>query len=729
MKQHRVLGLRRRAALLAGAAGAALGGPALAQDEIIVTGLKRDKAITETPLSVTAFTAETIEREGIDRPLDFIASTPNLTAVEANNAGDLRITIRGDAQPLNTDPPVALVIDGAVLTGATALNKDLLDVQQIEVYKGPLGYLYGRNAISGAIVLTTRQPTNEFEGRAALGYGNGDTAHASAAISGPIVEDKLLFSIAGAVRDSDGFYFNTTREENVDPYTEKSFRGRLDWFATEALKAQFSAFYSRINGGATNYFSQSEIIQTSPESAIVDVNFADYTYVFNVENFNLKEDQLYSLRLDWDLGVGTLTSITAYERQRNIFGSDGYPYTTGSGEGTQYNRRDNKSISQEIRFTSPDDRRFRYQLGGYFVDIDQTPYLLAAVGVDDAGFVRRADTPITSGLNQTTGFSADNVFATAWAVFASGEFDLTDRLELFAGFRYDSEEKEAVDIADGFSATAGAVRSNDYDQFQPAVGLNYQASDDLSVYARWGVGYKAGGFNAAQAFTITGGAAPNEYPKEKASNYEIGFKASAFDGGLTMNGAAFRTVKDNSQQFQFIPNGFLNAVTVIDEIRTWGFELEGAARAGEYFTLDYGVGYADAEVTELASNPDDEGNRAPYVPKWNASAGGTFVYPVNGAADFVANVNAQYWGQQFFDAANSLQADRDAFVLLNGRVALEMERWTLSLWAKNILDKRYNADAIVIFDEDAAAALMLSYTQAVHPGRPRTFGAEVSYSF
>lgn len=700
-------------------------------NDIIVTATKRDERLQDVPAAITAFTPQAIERSNITRPIDFINATPNLSAVEANNPGDLRITIRGDAQALNTDPPVAVVIDGVVLTGATGLNKDLLDVQQIEVLKGPQGYLYGRNAISGAINITTRAPGDRFDARFKAGYGNGETAFGAFAVSTPLTET-LGISVAGSLRDSRGFYRNRTLGGYVDPYNEKSGRVRLDWQAAPELRVQLIAFTSRIRASATNYLSQSFFPGLQTSSPIVDADYADAPFVSNIRSFSRKYDDLVSLRLDYHGDWGQITSVSSYEHQNTIFASDGYPYTPGTGEGTQYNQRAHTAYTSELRFTSPSDRPFRYIFGGYYARIRQTPFLLAAVGVDDLGSVRRTPPPILTGGNQTSGFSVDNVRSNAWALFANVDWDIADTLTLTLAGRYDHERKRAIDVAFGtssvtglpFSATAGARRANTFEKFQPKASLNWKPSDNATLYATYAVGFKAGGFNAAQAFTVTNGAAPNQYAAEEAENYEVGAKTQWLDGALTLNGSLFRTYKKNSQLFQFIPQGFLNAVTVIDRIRVTGGELEAVVRPVDAFTVRAGIGYADAKITRDLAQPQARGNKAPYVPDWKTSLDATWETRLTDSMSLVLNGRWDHTGRIYFDALNSPEARRSPLDLFSARIALERDNWTFAIWGKNLSDKRYNADVIVIFTGDP-----LPFTQAVFKAPPRTYGAELSVRF
>jgi iron complex outermembrane receptor protein len=729
------LGHRRRKALLvAPAVLTALATNAFADqsadssygqlEEVVVTALKRPQPLQETPISVTAFTAEQLQQQNITRPMDFIGATPNITAVEANNAGDLRITIRGDAQALNTDPPVAVVVDGVVLTGATGLNKDFLDIQQIEVLKGPQGYLYGRDAIAGAINITTRAPTDTFEGEALAGYGNGDSSRAQLRLSGPLVAGVLRASLAVNTRNTDGFYSNITTGDKVDPYHEDSARLRLDWLPTDDLRAQLSLFDSRIHASATNYTSQSLLpsLQTAGAiSGIVNANFTGAPFVFSVGNFNDKEDRLFSLRLDQTTRAGQLTSITAYESEDNVFASAAYPYLADSNA-YQYNQKQHKSLSEELRFTSPTENAFRYIGGLYYTHIAEEPFLLAATGTSVSGSPPNFTQPINNASGNTTEtFSADSTYADAYAAFLNLNYSITSALELTLAGRYDHENKHAQDVAPAeFSATSGVTRYAVYQKFQPKVGLQWKFSPDINAYATYSEGFKAGGFNAAQAFTITGGAAPNQYPEERAKNTEIGLKSQWLDRRLVVNAAAFYTRKDNSQLFQFIPAGSLNAVTVIDQIKVKGGELEIVALPATAFAIHAGVGYTNAKIDRLASNPTYVGNWAPYVPNITASVTPSYTWRLGNDRNVVLDATYEHWGKTYFDTANSPQATRDPLNFINSRLSTNFGSWSFGLWGRNLTNKTYNSDVIVILNQPG------SFTQAVYKAPPRTYGADVS---
>ena len=697
-------------------------------EEITVTALKREQSLQQVPAAITAFSAEAIQRQNITRPADFIALTPNVVLSDSNHAGETLITVRGDAQTRNTEAPVAVVVDGVVLTGRNQFNGELFDIEQIEVLKGPQGYLYGRNAIAGAIVIQTRAPTNEFEGSATVGFGAvGDEARARLSVSGPIIEDKLFVRLSGAYVDRDGYFQNVTRQEFEDPFNEKAGRARVLWNATEALMLDFRASSSIVTGSATQFSPQTLIpdLQTSPQAANINVNDVhDIPFVRNVRGRNRQTKDSFSVKFDYDTAAGTLTGVTTYDDVLDVFASDDFPYFA-TEDSTQFNVVSHEAFSQEIRFSSPEDQRLRYIVGGYYTSIDNKPNIHAALGEDPGGFVLDAFEPILSGANQTFSFISDDVETRAWAVFGIVDIDIADNVTLTLAGRYDSEDKDTVDVSPpAFSATSGLARSLSFDEFQPKVNLTWNVSDDFMVYGGYARGFQAGGFNGAQTFDRTGGPVPNEFGASTADNYEVGFKSTLLDGRMVLNGAGFFNTKENAQQFQFIPAGTLNAVTVIDEIELRGIELELAADLTESLDFAMGLGFIDAEITELAGDPVSIGNRPPFVPEFTGNVSFTHVYDL-AASDLqvVSNLTYEHRGDQHFNSRNSLGSERDVLNLLNARIALQGDRWSAAVWGKNLTDELYPEDVVTVFT-DAPLTTYVTYRSA-----PRTWGFEVSVDF
>ena len=174
-------------------------------EEVTVTARKRAENLQEVPISVAAFTAADIQAAGIERPVDYLSLIPNVTIVDTANVGDTQVSIRGIVSTRDAEGTFAYVVDGVLITNPNAFNEELIDVEQIEVLKGPQGALYGRNAVAGAILVNTRVPDNEFYSKVKVGYGNRNSLDASAIVSGALIEDKLTASLTGYYRDTDGF--------------------------------------------------------------------------------------------------------------------------------------------------------------------------------------------------------------------------------------------------------------------------------------------------------------------------------------------------------------------------------------------------------------------------------------------------------------------------------------------------------------------------------------------
>ncbi len=624
-----------------------------------------------------------------------------------------------------------MVVDGVVLTGRNQFNGELFDLEQIEVLKGPQGYLYGRNAIAGAIVINTKQPTNEFEGKASFGYGKAQEARSRFSVSGPIVEDELYIRLAGAFIDRQGYFRNVTRGDFEDPFNEKSGRLRLLWTPGDSFTFDLRGSLSRVTGSATQFSPQTLIgaLQTSPEAGNIDINTVhDIPFVRNVDGRNKQTKESIALKMDYDIGNGTLTSVTSYDDVLDVFASDDFPYFA-TEDSTQFNVVSHEAFSQELRYSSPAEDRLSYIVGAYYTSIDNTPNIHAALGDDPGGFVLDAFEPILTGPNQTFSFISDNVKTDAWAAFAIINYDVTDDLELTLAGRYDHEDKDTTDVSPPqFSPSSGLERSQTFKEFQPKVNLTWRATDDLTLYGGYAKGFQAGGFNGAQTFDRTGGTVPNEFGESTADNFEGGFKSTLMDGGVLFNGAVFFNTKKNAQQFQFVPAGTLNAVTVIDEIELLGFELEAAAQLTDSLNLSAGLGYIDAEITKLASDPISVGNRAPFVPEVTGNLSLTHTADLGGATgasglSLVSNISYEYRGNQHFNSRNSFGSKRESLNLLDARIALETDSWSFALWGKNLTKELYPEDVVTVFT-DAPLTTYVTFRSA-----PRTWGADLTVRF
>src|SRR6185295_687349 len=215
-------------------------------DEVLVTARRRSESFRDVPITVNVFTKEAIESAGIQKPSDFIALVPNMTLVETQNAGNAFVTVRGISQARNSEPSVAVLVDGVLETNPAEFNQDLFDIEQIEVLKGPQGAVYGRNAIGGAIIIRTQDPGDELTGRVKLGVGNGSAYRVQAGIAGP-AGDVMKYRASVNYYNTDGYLPSTFLGGKADPVEDLSARLRLSFEPNDFFNGDVRFSYDNLD--------------------------------------------------------------------------------------------------------------------------------------------------------------------------------------------------------------------------------------------------------------------------------------------------------------------------------------------------------------------------------------------------------------------------------------------------------------------------------------------------
>ncbi len=315
-------------ALLSGAIPSIALAQEVTVEEVVVTARKREENLQDVPIAITAFTEKTIDRAGIERPQDFIALTPNVTIVDSANAGDTQVTIRGITSTRDAEGTFAYVVDGVLVANPNGFNGELFDIQQIEVLKGPQGALYGRNAVSGAIIVTTKKPGEEVENTVSAGIGSDNLQKIRLTTSGPIT-DSLKGSFSFSNREDDGQRENsfTGQDDAVDFLEEQNFRGRLIWDVNDRLTLDATASYRDVEAGAINFnavFALPGAAAAFGDPALYkDVNDHDFNFRFNVPGQNEQETTTFSLKADYELDEAIVTAVFAYDDMEEFLISDG----------------------------------------------------------------------------------------------------------------------------------------------------------------------------------------------------------------------------------------------------------------------------------------------------------------------------------------------------------------------------------------------------------------------
>lgn len=721
-------------------------------DVIIVTASRRrDEAAQDVPIALSIVTGAELERRG-DYTLGQIQQQVPSLQVFSFNPRNTNVNIRGLGSnvALTTDGlenGVGFYIDN-VYYGRVGLSQfDLVDLDRIEVLRGPQGTLFGKNSTAGVINITSRKPSFTPEHSAEFTLGSHAYYQVRASASGPIIADKLAVRVSGALTERNGFLYNVTQNERAQDYYNASIRGQLLFVANEDVSLRVIGDYSRqkqkfvltsfvdfqpnyANGApiANNLLDR---LARFPDAVVPSftpfdrIGYADSHYQSNMDGYGV------SAQLDWDLGDIALTSVTAYRWW------DWNPANDGDGtnlpvitKAQQANRQ--RQFTQELRLASTGDGPVNYVVGAFYFWQIIRGYGATAYGPAAALW----NLP---GVNQTVAGAAINNFEAgststpetkSLAAFGQLDWKVTDSVSLTGGLRFTHEKKEGAfeqfwvagndlsSLTPAQAIAANAIRT----QFNPITSLSTNFTDNsLSglisaswrvapnalLYASYSRGNKSGGLNLT---VLPVGVEPDVKP-ETVNAYEIGFKSQWLDDRLTFNAAAFWTeisdyqtaiteqIEDTVNYRQYIAN--------IPKVRSRGVEADINFAVSQNFSFNAAASYVDAAYIEYANAPqavenlnlgpiqDLSGEELPGIPKFSWTVGADAWHPagVLGGRELEVYGHADYSHRSSFNtsATNSIWATVPAFGIANARVGFRTADGLLdvSLWAKNLLDEEY----------------------------------------
>lgn len=674
----------------------------IAFEEIIVTSRRRSESILDVPAAVTTFTAQKIEDAGITEPRDFINLTSNVNLVETQNSANAFIVIRGISQARNSEPSVAVIIDGVQQTNASQFSQQLFDIQQIEVLKGPQGALYGRNAIGGAIVINTKQPTDELEGQVMAGVDSGFGYRLAGALSGPVGDSETLkFRLSASHYDTNGFRENEFLGEDADPVKDTTVRGKLLWQPGNGWDVDLrgSASFLRTQGLFFNIVN--------------DVNDTSLPIQVNNPGVDNRDTYSASLKIQYENDFASFSSITSYDYLDFLTTGDAFDFKPIEDSllvavlGLPFDQAQSqyfelKAWSQEFKITSNADNRLRWILGGYMIGRDR--FIATGSQADFGDGVRpiRRD-PITDPLAFSLTFLSDSQDNFGWAVFGDVVYDVTDNLEFNASLRYDNDEREqTTETPEGFlpnlpgfpQAQTGDVRSRTFDEWQPKFTLRYSLNENASIYGGYSRGFRSGGFNQtgvgplAAANGLVG--VDDIFEAEVADTFEVGFKGRFLDGALTTNFSAFQTNTENSYFFVFLQANSTQNLGTIPESKLRGFEFDAAWRVQSDLDFNVAFGFTDSEIEDF-EDPSAIGNQLPLVSRYTLNLGMQYAPDIGDTGlRGLFRVDYRLIGPTWWEPFNV--TERDPVNLVDARIGIEGEAWSLTAWAKNLFDERYNTE-------------------------------------
>jgi iron complex outermembrane receptor protein len=664
-------------------------------EEIIVTSRYRAEKLSAIPDSITAFTRADIERHRIERINGVAELTPNLRFSDDQEVGVSTLVIRGVRQNRGTgQPPVSFRIDGVSATNNLLTTQELFDIESVDVLRGPQGALYGRNAIGGAVLVSTRQPTSEREYGLRVSAAEGEDYILAANASGPLGSDKLLYRAAVRLQDRDGQLENAYLDnQKVDFKDSLSFRGRLLYRPTDALSIDLRGQYSDQEGGSGYFMPGSEGVLPLPPPA-EPVFFGNPTYEIQSNRIGVSfvEFGEFSAKIDYEFPWGTFTSITSYTDVES--GNDQDLDQTLVDAINIVVIDNSETLAQEFRLTSGAEQSLRWVAGAYFFDQDR----FRSLATTFLGF------PVPP--------AAQDLKLRNYAVFGNMSYDLTGDLELTLAFRYDEETPE--DLTQG--------RSETFTEFQPKASLAYSFREGLLGYVTVGRGFRAGGFN-----NLSEGSnfAPG-FDQESLVSYETGLKWSAYDGRLRSSMALFFTDYTDQQFFLFDQTG-TQANINIPNSELWGGELELTAFPTDSLQLDFALGYTDSEIREyediqgvLVPAEAILGSKVPGAPVWTLNLGLQHTAALTGSLDLVSRLDYEHRDKTYWTLDNlDIQEPYD---LVNLSVALEKERWAARLFVNNLLDEQY-------IEWFFAARFIGLPADIAWPSEPRQVGLEFTYRY
>lgn len=691
--------------LAAGLLGSAALPAAAALEEVIVTAQKKSENLQQVAVAISAFSEDTIRNSGILDIGDVTAHTPSFSISNYNPTTPAPY-IRGvgtNSSSVGDDTSIGVFIDEVYAGRAGGYSADMFDVQRIEVLRGPQGTLYGRNVAGGAMNIITNKPGNELEARAEVTAGNYNLLAINGMLSGPLAEDgSVRGRIAISSRQRDGHVDNVVTGHDLKNEDNISARAKLAFDLGPDADLLLSADYGRdddLRGpAARNTINVAPPLPGEPVDK-VSLDFDGFT-----------ERELYgaSATLNWVIGPGTVTSITAYRANDYSF-LDDLSGTWSVLSLTNDAEEESTQFSQELRYTA-EMEGFGYTVGAYYFDES----------------VERLESFDSSGTIGIPGASRPlwdaEMDSTSASVFGEATWYLSERLSLIAGGRYTWDEKQFANVTSnpdilGYLLEAYAVDEEEtWSKFTPKLGLEYNLSDDIMLYATWAEGYKAGGYNGLAATRVE---AVKPFDQEVVSSYEVGFKSDLLDRTLRINANLFYSDYQDLQNF-FVDVETSEVITATADAEMQGLELEIWWTPLERLDIFLAGNVMDTEYTAFPANPAVEGNKLMRAPDTSGSLGIQYTQPLGNLGDLLLRTDVTYTDEMYFSTANVIESGADSYSLVNARAALRMVNgWEFALWGKNIGDEEY---------------VVHSFTAGLgdgHPvyGNPTMWGVTAAYAF
>lgn len=709
-------------------------------DQIVVNARKRAERVQDVPISITAFSGETLEEKGVVRFKDALNYIPNVSISDGSGANSAsNIVIRGitsNTRNAGFESGVSVYVDGFFTGRAATFNQNLVGIQSLEVLRGPQGTLFGKNTIAGAINITTRKPDTEvFSARARIEAGNQEYFHGDVSVNIPLVKDRSALLLSGFGTTRDGYVENLFNGDKFRDDEIYGARAQLRLSPTDEFTADLSLFFTK-EDHAQNF---PEVLDgtAAPKDAIgggliilenrapgpntVEVDFSPFEKI---------ESKGAVINLEWQPSFGgTVTSISGWSRTNVNIANDNDNSEIDSIIANFLT--DTNHYSQELRYASENQTLVDYVAGVYLFGQEAEQSIFGIFG-SDLFIPPLANTFVNPNAKVDT-FSV--------ALFGDAQIHLNDRLDLLVGLRYTHEEKDLafsqVSTLPVFPEFALFEDSFSDDAFSPTGGLAYIVNDSVNLYAKVSRGYKSGGWNAD---ILPGSADPEFDPSlnpasirfspEFVTNYETGAKFTAADGRFNGNLAVFFMDYKDLQVSQFLGLAGGTVISNAGQAEIIGVEFDFEANLLDNFTLAGSIGYNDAEFVSFEScgpAEDCTGNKLQSAPSWSASVGAVYEHELGGWGAATLRADYSYRSSFYFTPQNldRLQSGEQNSLDASLTFRPDEERWSIGLWGKNLTDETY----IIGGQDDPLINQFGAERSLVGYNRPRSWGGRVTVSY
>ncbi|MGO9931916.1 MAG: TonB-dependent receptor [Steroidobacteraceae bacterium] len=686
-------------------------------EEITVTARRRAEPLQQVPVAVSVMTGPELAVQNLNDIQNISNEIPSVEFRTGASNKDRDIFIRGIGTITTSpgvEPSVSTVIDGVVLARPGQATLELLDVDRIEVLRGPQGTLFGKNAAAGVVNIVTTDPTQDFHGYADGGYyGGGDEYRFKGGVSGTLIQDKLTGLISAVYSHYNGNVDNLFDSTTVNGYERYGGREKLLFTPTDNLRVTFAADYLQstdtvptgVPAASGQLAYPSGVLKPNPAFAAVLASegvvpsYQNTNVSQNVNSHVKDENGGTSITTDYSLAGGyTLTSITAYRKWQNDQDQDydqistltpAFPAVEDHGYLSFY------QVSEEARIASPKGQFIDYQAGVYYLQ-----------AVDTELYQRNVVQLIVPNVVANYGSSSFGTHADNYSVFGEANFNFTDSLRAILGARairdtlaytfdrFSSSPVAVPAIATSFAST-GSTNDNSYTD---RVGLEYDFSPDIHSYATYSRGYTGPAYNV---FFNMAASATSPLKPETSNDYEIGLKSRILGDRLQINVAGFITNFDNYQaNFTDVLNGALVTRLInAGQVSTRGVEADVAYKPIDNLTFT-GAGTRDNARVEnfncppqAATSCNINGQPLPFAPDWKFNIDGNYVIPLNGVLNAVVGSNYRWQSKVQYQLTETPDTIQGSYGIWDARLSLtnDSQGWRVTAVVNNIANKSYSS--------------------------------------